>query len=144
MARLSGLNDTRDYSGRDRHHARAAAHQPSRRQRAGARTACRLPRARPQRRRLPVAGRSAAEQEIYKRFAQFDAKGDRQLSPTEYLAAREDNERRSRHDAIAVETYEGRVQLSGFVPLPDMASRAGRVTAGVNGVRSVHNNISVK
>jgi osmotically-inducible protein OsmY len=36
------------------------------------------------------------------------------------------------------------VQLSGFVPLPDMASRAGRVTAGVNGVRSVHNNITVK
>ena len=77
---------------------------------------------------------------------------------------REDNERRSRHDAaltarvkaalstergiragaIAVETYEGRVQLSGLVPLPDMASRAGRVTAGVNGVRSVHNNIAVK
>ena len=105
-----------------------------------------------------------ADQEIYKRFAQFDANGDRQLSPTEYLAAREDYEKRFRHDAaltarvkealsaergiragaIAVETYEGRVQLSGFVPLPDMASRAGRVTAGVNGVRSVHNNITVK
>ncbi|HJS77945.1 MAG TPA: BON domain-containing protein [Burkholderiales bacterium] len=105
-----------------------------------------------------------ADQEIYKRFAQFDANGDRQLSATEYLAAREDNQRRARHDAaltarvkaalstergiragaIAVETYEGRVQLSGFVPLPDMASRAGRVTAGVNGVRSVHNNITVK
>jgi osmotically-inducible protein OsmY len=50
----------------------------------------------------------------------------------------------SRVEALAVETYEGRVQLSGFVPLPDMASRAGRVTAGVNGVRSVHNNITVK
>jgi ABC-type iron transport system FetAB permease component len=32
----------------------------------------------------------------------------------------------------------------GLVPLPGMASRAGRVTAGVNGVRSVHNNITVK
>ena len=105
-----------------------------------------------------------ADQEIYKRFAHFDANGDRQLSAPEYLAAREDNQRRARHDAaltarvkaalstergiragaIAVETYEGRVQLSGFVPLPDMASRAGRVTAGVNGVRSVHNNITVK
>lgn len=105
-----------------------------------------------------------ADQEIYKRFAQFDANGDRQLSTTEFLAAREDNEKRVRHDAaltarvkaalsaergiragtIGVETYEGRVQLSGFVPLPDMASRAGRVTAGVNGVRSVHNNIAVK
>ena len=131
MARLSGLSDTRDYSGRDR--ARAAAHQPSPRPRAGARTACRLPRARPQRRRLPGARVEAlADQEIYKRFAQFDANGDRQLSPTEYLAAREDNERRARHDAFAV------------VPLPDMASHSGRVTAGVNGVRSVHNNITVK
>jgi osmotically-inducible protein OsmY len=43
-----------------------------------------------------------------------------------------------------VETYEGRVQLSGFVGSPDLVSRAGRVTAAVSGVRTVHNNISVK
>ena len=105
-----------------------------------------------------------ADQEIYKRFAQFDVDNDRLLSQTEYFAAREDNERRAQRDAavtarvkaalsaergiptarIAVETYEGAVHLSGFVPAPDMASRAGRITAAVNGVRTVHNNITVK
>jgi hypothetical protein len=105
-----------------------------------------------------------ADQEIYKRFAQFDINKDRQLSLAEYLAAREDNDKRAQQDAvltarvkaaliaergipstaISVDTYEGGVQLSGFVPAPDMASRAGRVTAGVSGVRSVHNNLIVK
>jgi BON domain len=106
----------------------------------------------------------AADPEIAKRFAQFDLDKDRRLSQAEYSAAREDNARRAQRDAaltarvkealiaangipskaISVETYEGRVQLSGFVPMPDMASRAGRVVAGVNGVRAVHNNITVK
>jgi BON domain len=105
-----------------------------------------------------------ADSEIYKRFVQFDINNDRQLSLAEYLAAREDNDKRAQHDAalaarvkaaliaergipsksISVDSYEGRVQLSGFVPSPDMASRAGRVTAGVSGVRTVHNNIVVK
>jgi hypothetical protein len=105
-----------------------------------------------------------ADPEIYKRFVQFDANNDRQLSLAEYLAAREDNDKRAQRDAalaarvkaaliaergipsksISVDSYEGRVQLSGFVPSPDMASRAGRVTAGVSGVRTVHNNIVVK
>jgi osmotically-inducible protein OsmY len=49
-----------------------------------------------------------------------------------------------RSTAISVDTYEGRVQLSGFVGSPDMVSRAGRVTAGVSGVRTVHNAIAVK
>ena len=106
----------------------------------------------------------AANPEIAKRFAQFDTDKDRRLSAAEYQAAREDNQRRAVRDAaltarvkealiaasgipsktISVETYEGRVHLSGFVPMPDMASRAGRITAGVNGVRTVHNNIAVK
>ena len=105
-----------------------------------------------------------ADPEIHKRFAQFDANKDRQLSLAEYLAAREDIDKRAQDDAaltarvkaaliaergipwtaISVETYEGGVQLSGFVPAPDMASRAGRVTAGVSGVRTVHNNLVVK
>jgi hypothetical protein len=105
-----------------------------------------------------------ADPEIYKRFVQFDTNKDRQLSLAEYLAAREDNDKRAQHDAaltarvkaaliaergiparsISVDSYEGRVQLSGFVPSPDMASRAGRITAGVSGVRTVHNNIVVK
>ena len=46
--------------------------------------------------------------------------------------------------AISVESYEGAVQLSGFVPAPDIVSRAGRVTAGISGVRTVHNNILVR
>src|SRR5687767_13321348 len=108
---------------------------------------------------------AAAAPEIAKRFAQFDSDKDRRLSRDEYLAAREDNDRRALRDAaltarvkaaltaeraihatatISVEAYEGRVQLSGFVPAADMASRAGRVSAAVSGVRSVHNNLLVK
>jgi hypothetical protein len=105
-----------------------------------------------------------SEQEIHKRFTQFDADKDRQLSLAEYLSAREDIDKRAQSDAaltarvkaaliaergipwtaISVETYEGGVELSGFVPAPDMVSRAGRITAGVNGVRTVHNNLTVK
>lgn len=104
------------------------------------------------------------EEEIHKRFTQFDANKDRQLSLAEYLSAREDIDKRAQSDAvltarvkaaliaergipwtgISVETYEGGVQLSGFVPAPDMVSRAGRITAGVSGVRTVHNNLAVK
>ncbi|HEV3010503.1 MAG TPA: BON domain-containing protein, partial [Burkholderiales bacterium] len=104
------------------------------------------------------------DQEIHKRFAQFDLDKDRQLSLAEYLAAREDIDKRAQQDAlltarvkaaliaersipwttISIDTYEGGVQLSGYVPAPDLASRAGRVTAGVNGVRTVHNNLMVK
>lgn len=102
--------------------------------------------------------------EIHKRFAQFDTDADKRLSPAEYAAARADNDQRAQRDAaltarvkaalgaerairaaaISVETYEGQVQLSGFVPAADMASRAGRVTAGVDGVRFVHNNLAVR
>ena len=102
--------------------------------------------------------------EIQKRFAQFDANRDRQLSLAEYLSAREDIDRRLQADAvltarvkaaliaergipsstISVDTYEGAVQLSGFVPAPDIVSRAGRLTASINGVRTVHNNILVR
>jgi osmotically-inducible protein OsmY len=106
----------------------------------------------------------AAAPEVARRFAQFDLDRDRRLSQAEYQAAREDEARRAVRDAaltarvkealvtasglyaraISIETYEGQVELSGFVPVPDMASRAGRVVAGVTGVRTVHNNITVK
>jgi hyperosmotically inducible protein len=102
--------------------------------------------------------------EIYKRFAQFDKDSDKRLSPAEYTAAQADNDQRMQRDAaltarvkaaldaerairansIAVDTYEGQVQLSGFVPAAEMASRAGRVTASVDGVRFVHNNLFVR
>jgi len=98
------------------------------------------------------------------RYAQFDINKDRQLSLAEYLSAREDMDKRAQQDAaltarvkaaliaersipskaISVESYEGAVQLSGFVPAPDIVSRAGRVTAGISGVRTVHNNILVR
>jgi osmotically-inducible protein OsmY len=107
---------------------------------------------------------AAAAPEIAKRFAQFDTNKDRLLSRDEYIAARDDNERRAQRDAaltarvkaalsavpsipssaISIDTYEGEVQLSGYVPAPDLASRAGRVTAGVSGVRMVHNNLLVR
>ncbi len=45
---------------------------------------------------------------------------------------------------ISVVTSKGRVQLSGFVPSADIASRAGRITAGVDGVKTVQNNLRVK
>jgi hypothetical protein len=105
-----------------------------------------------------------ADPEIHKRFAQFDANKDKQLSFAEYLSAREDIDKRVQQDAalaarvraaliaergipsktISVETYEGAVQLSGVVPAPDIVSRAGRLTAGISGVRTVHNNILVR
>lgn len=105
-----------------------------------------------------------ANQEVQKRFTAFDEDRDGLLSEPEYAAAMHDNDKRVLADAmitarvkatlladkyipslsISVETYEGVVQLSGHVKAPDLVSRAGRVTAGVSGVRSVHNNILVK
>jgi hyperosmotically inducible protein len=105
-----------------------------------------------------------ANPEIHKRFAAFDADKDGLLSGTEYAAALKDNRQRMAQDSgitarvkaalladrhipskrIAVETYEGRVLLKGFVDTPSVASRAGRVTAAVEGVRTVHNDITVK
>lgn len=105
-----------------------------------------------------------ANQDVLKRFSAFDTDRDGHLSEAEFAALREDIQRQALLDAavtarvkaallaergipslsISVETYEGRVQLTGFVKSPDIVSRAGRVTAGVNGVRTVHNNIGVR
>lgn len=46
--------------------------------------------------------------------------------------------------SIGVETYKGTVQLSGFVNSDALKSRAGSVTAGIAGVKSVRNNLVVK
>jgi hyperosmotically inducible protein len=105
-----------------------------------------------------------ADPEVQKRLAAFDQDRDGLLSEGEHAAAMQDNEKRILLDSvitarvkaallaergipslsISVETYEGRVQLSGFVQAPDIVSRAGRVTAGVGGVRTVHNSITVR
>lgn len=104
------------------------------------------------------------DREVAKRFAQFDADGDGRLSEAEYIYAHEDYKKRVVRDAvitarvkaallaekgipsmsISVDTYEGRVQLAGFVASPDVASRAGRVTSTVTGVRTVDNNIAIR
>jgi hypothetical protein len=105
-----------------------------------------------------------ANPEVHKRFATFDTDKDGRLTEAEFAAIMEDNQKRILHDSaitarvkaallaekgipsfsISVETYEGRVQLSGFVRAPEIVSRAGRVTAGVSGVRTVDNNIGVR
>jgi osmotically-inducible protein OsmY len=45
---------------------------------------------------------------------------------------------------INVETYQGTVQLSGFVAQPADAQRAADIARGVKGVTSVKNDIRVK
>jgi len=105
-----------------------------------------------------------ANQDVLKRFGAFDGDRDGRLTEAEFVALREDIARQALVDAattarvkaallaergipslsISVETYEGRVQLSGFVKSPEIVSRAGRVTAGVSGVRTVHNAIGVR
>jgi hypothetical protein len=104
-----------------------------------------------------------ANREIHKRFAEFDTDKDGRLDEEEYVLAIEDNQKRVLRDAaitarvkaallaergipslsISVDTYEGRVHLKGYVPAPELVSKAGRVTSTVMGVRTVDNNISV-
>lgn len=45
---------------------------------------------------------------------------------------------------INVETFKGRVQLSGFVSSPQMANRAVSVARSVKGVMSVTNKMQIK
>ncbi|MEM6050107.1 BON domain-containing protein [Erwinia sp. P7711] len=45
---------------------------------------------------------------------------------------------------INVETFKGRVQLSGFVTSAASASRAVQITRSVKGVTSVTNNMQIK
>ncbi len=86
-----------------------------------------------------------ANPEIHKRFAAFDADKDGLLSGiTARVKAALLADTQIPSKRIAVETYEGRVLLKGFVDTPSVASRAGRVTAAVEGVRTVHNDITVK
>jgi osmotically-inducible protein OsmY len=45
---------------------------------------------------------------------------------------------------ISVETYNGIVQLGGFVNSQKAVDKAGEITRGVKGVQSVKNNLVVK
>lgn len=44
---------------------------------------------------------------------------------------------------ISVNTYRGIVQLSGFVDTVDQKQRAGELAKGIEGVRTVHNDLIV-
>jgi osmotically-inducible protein OsmY len=107
---------------------------------------------------------AAGDKELAKRFAKFDANKDGRLDLDEYLKAGQDNDARVLADsaitvkvkaallgekgvpstAISVETYESRVLLSGFVDSVAVKETAGKVAAGVSGVKRVQNNLVVK
>lgn len=106
----------------------------------------------------------AGDKELAKRFAKFDANKDGRLNVDEFIRANQDNDARVLADsaitakvkaellaekgipstAISVETYESRVLLSGFVDSAAVRDKAGRVAAGVSGVKHVQNNLVVK
>ena len=106
----------------------------------------------------------AGDKEIAKRFARFDANKDGKLQEAEYLKAGQNNDKRVLADtsitakiksefllakgipstAISVETYESKVQLSGFVDSKEQIATAGKIAGAVVGVKSVQNNLKVK
>ena len=106
----------------------------------------------------------AGNKEVAKRFGKFDANNDGKMSVDEFIKANKDNDARITTDsaittkvktalltekgipstAISVETYEGTVQLSGFVATAGIKEQAGKVTAGVSGVKGVTNSLVVK
>lgn len=45
---------------------------------------------------------------------------------------------------ISVETYKGIVQLSGFVNTQEAVNKANEITRGVDGVKSIKNDMIVK
>ena len=45
---------------------------------------------------------------------------------------------------ISIETFQGTVQLSGFVNSKEAADKAGEITSSVRGVKSLKNNLIVK
>jgi hyperosmotically inducible protein len=106
----------------------------------------------------------AGERELAKRFARFDADKDGKWSTAEFSKANQDNDARVLADsgittktkallltekgvpstAISVETYEGRVMLSGFLDTKEQVAKALKVAEGVSGVRQVLNHLVVK
>lgn len=106
----------------------------------------------------------SGDKEITKRFARFDANKDGKLQEAEFLKAGQNNDKRVLADsaittkvksqflitkgipstAISVETYEGTVQLSGFVDTKAQITAAINVAKSVSGVKSVQNNLKEK
>jgi osmotically-inducible protein OsmY len=106
----------------------------------------------------------ASHREMAKRFERFDADKDGRWNVDEYMKANRDNDARVLNDtgitakvkatllaekgipstSISVETYEARVQLSGFVDSEAIKTKAGKLVAGIPGVKQVQNNLAVK
>lgn len=106
----------------------------------------------------------AGDKEMEKRFARFDSNKDGRWTLDEYIKAHKDNDERIAADtaittkvksslllekgipstAISVETYEGRVQLSGFVDNTGIKEKAAKIAAGISGVKTVENKLAVK
>lgn len=106
----------------------------------------------------------AGDKEMVKRYERFDADKNGRWDLDEYIKAHKDNDARITADttittkvksalllekgipstAISVETYEARVQLSGFVDNAAIKEKAGKVAAGVSGVKAVENKLAVK
>jgi osmotically-inducible protein OsmY len=106
----------------------------------------------------------AAHREMAKRFERFDADKDGRWNVDEYMKANRDNDARVLNDtaittkvkatllaekgipstSISVETYESRVLLSGFVDSEAIKTRAGKLVAGIPGVKQVQNNLAIK
>jgi len=106
----------------------------------------------------------AGDKEMEKRFAKFDGNKDGRWTLDDYIRAHKDNDERIAADtaittkvksslllekgvpstSVSVETYEGRVQLSGFVDNAGIKEKAGKVAAGISGVKAVENKLTVK
>ncbi|HUN67377.1 MAG TPA: BON domain-containing protein [Burkholderiales bacterium] len=106
----------------------------------------------------------AGDKELAKRFARFDADKDGRWNVNEFVKANQDNDERILADSaitakvkamllaekgvpstsISVETYEGRVLLSGFVDSEAIREKAAKVAAGVSGAKHVQNHLVVK
>ena len=67
---------------------------------------------------------------------------DRSITARVKTAMIKDNEVHARN--VEVETFKGKVQLSGFVDNPSQKERAAQLASTVPGVKSVHNEIVVK
>ena len=107
---------------------------------------------------------AAADADLAKEFGAADSNGDGRLSEAEFVKYYQARDKQYVDDSaittkikalllkekgipstdISVVTSKGRVQLSGFVPSADIVSRAGRIAAGVDGVKTVQNNLRIK
>lgn len=54
------------------------------------------------------------------------------------------NDAEYKYEGVNVTTFKGTVQLSGFVDTSAQKSRAGDLAKGVEGVKDIENNITVK